>query len=125
VHAPEGASAEVASAVSANEAAMREVLQLSRVSVASSALTSEEEVDPEYQCPICLVNAWSFGIALSTISISLNEMGQCFNCACWAVHQHMFTISIAVFSTCPSVAITHGHWWRLRTEYRPIILLHS
>ena len=52
-----GASEEVAQAVHANEAAMREVLQLSRVSVASSGTGSngEPDVDMEYQCPICLV----------------------------------------------------------------------
>lgn len=54
---PLGASEVVLQAVQANEAAMRETLHLSRVSVASSGTGShgEAEVDSEYQCPICLV----------------------------------------------------------------------
>ncbi len=53
----QGASDAVVQAVHANEAAMREVLQLSRVSMASSGTGSngEPDVDMEYQCPICLV----------------------------------------------------------------------
>lgn len=51
-----GASDLVAQAVHANEAAMRKDLQLSRVSMASSGTGSTEiDIDPEYQCPICLV----------------------------------------------------------------------
>lgn len=52
-----GSSSLVAQAVHANEAAMRKELELSRFSLASSGTgsTEEVEVDPEYQCPICLV----------------------------------------------------------------------
>ncbi|CAL8468915.1 g8456 [Coccomyxa elongata] len=51
-----GASNVVAQAVLANEAAMRKELQLSRFSMTSSGTggTEEMEIDPEYQCPICL-----------------------------------------------------------------------
>ena len=41
--------------MSATERAICEELRLGRVSVASSGLGSQEDVDPEYQCPICLV----------------------------------------------------------------------
>ena len=45
-----------------------QVLRLSRVSMASSGVASCEEVDPDYQCPICLVrirqgNSAFFGLA--------------------------------------------------------------
>ncbi len=56
VRAPSDAASEVARAVSATERAICEELRLGRVSVASSGLGSQEEVDPEYQCPICLVS---------------------------------------------------------------------
>ena len=56
VRAPSDAAPEVARAVSATERAICEELRLGRVSVASSGLGSQEEVDPEYQCPICLVS---------------------------------------------------------------------
>lgn len=57
VELAKGASNVVAQAVLANEAAMRKELQLSRFSMASSGTSSTEEmeIDPEYQCPICLV----------------------------------------------------------------------
>ena len=42
--------------MSATERAICEDLRLGRVSVASSGLGSQEEVDAEYQCPICLVS---------------------------------------------------------------------
>ncbi|CAL5221648.1 g3875 [Coccomyxa viridis] len=54
VRAPSDAASEVARAVSATERAICEELRLGRVSVASSGLGSQEEVDPDYQCPICL-----------------------------------------------------------------------
>lgn len=56
VRAPSDAASEVARAVSATERAICEELRLGRVSVASSGLGSQEEVDPDYQCPICLVS---------------------------------------------------------------------
>ena len=57
----EGASEEVAKAMAANEAAMRDVLQLRHLSLASSGLGDQEtDVDPEYTCPICLVCASTF-----------------------------------------------------------------
>ena len=55
VRAPSDAPSDVARAVSATERAICEELRLGRVSVASSGLGSQEDVDPEYQCPICLV----------------------------------------------------------------------
>ncbi|BDA43089.1 probable E3 ubiquitin-protein ligase BAH1-like 1 at C-terminar half [Coccomyxa sp. Obi] len=56
VESEKGVSNVVAQAVYANEAAMRKELQLSRFSMASSGTGSTEEmdIDPEYQCPICL-----------------------------------------------------------------------
>ncbi len=56
VRAASDAPSEVARAVSATERAICEELRLGKVSVASSGLGNQEEnVDPEYQCPICLV----------------------------------------------------------------------
>ena len=53
---PQGAPPEVARAIQANEAAVREVLQLRHISLASSGVgDAEDEVDPDYLCPICLV----------------------------------------------------------------------
>ncbi len=50
------AAAERARAQAANEAAMRDVLELRHLSLASSGVgTGEEDVDPDYTCPICLV----------------------------------------------------------------------
>lgn len=46
--------------MSATERAICENLRLGRVSVASSGLGSQDEVDPEYQCPICLVSCPDF-----------------------------------------------------------------
>ena len=55
---PEGAPEEVARAIQANEAAVREVLQLRHISLASSGVgEAEPDVDPDYLCPICLVRA--------------------------------------------------------------------
>ena len=55
VTAPSDATSEVARAVSATERAIRKELELSRISVASSGVGDQQEADPEYQCPICLV----------------------------------------------------------------------
>ncbi len=49
---------EVAAAVEANEAMVREALELRHVSVASSGLDDgTENVDNDHTCPICLVSA--------------------------------------------------------------------
>ena len=61
MRAASDAPSEVARAVSATERAICEELRLSKVSVASSGLGNQEEnVDPEYQCPICLVGFMTF-----------------------------------------------------------------
>ena len=66
VTAPSDATSEVARAVSATERAIRKELELSRISVASSGVGDQQEADPEYQCPICLVASPS--LPLSTLS---------------------------------------------------------
>ena len=54
--APEGASEEVKKAFSANTAGINDVLELRHISIASSHM-ADDDVDPEYVCPICLVSA--------------------------------------------------------------------
>jgi hypothetical protein len=46
-----------AAALAANESQLRDMLRLSRVSMASSGVDSCEDVDPELMCPICMVCA--------------------------------------------------------------------
>ncbi len=53
---PEGASEEVKKAFSANTAGINDVLELRHISIASSHM-ADDDVDPEYVCPICLVSA--------------------------------------------------------------------
>ncbi len=53
---PEGASEEVKKAFSANTAGLNDVLELRHISIASSHM-ADDDVDPEYVCPICLVSA--------------------------------------------------------------------
>lgn len=56
MRAPSDAPTEVARAVSATEKAIVAGLRLNRVSIASSGIGEPDEVDSEYQCPICLVS---------------------------------------------------------------------
>ena len=53
---PEGASEEVKKAFSANTAGINDILELRHISIASSHM-ADDDVDPEYVCPICLVSA--------------------------------------------------------------------
>ncbi|CAL5224097.1 g6726 [Coccomyxa viridis] len=50
---PEGASEEVKKAFSANTAGINDILELRHISIASSHM-ADDDVDPEYVCPICL-----------------------------------------------------------------------
>ena len=78
---PRGAPAEVAQAIQANEAAMREVLQLRNISLASSGVggAGEGDVDPDYICPICLVRAHG----KIGLSFRVNSLGLGFRAGRW------------------------------------------
>lgn len=90
--------------MSLNEAAVREVLQLNRVSVASSGLSTDEEIDPDHQCPICLVRIRPrIRIHANAIACSLHNSFKCAQsrlqetqATCSNLQVHMMRFSTAV-----------------------------